>query len=552
MDIKRDEIQNLNVEALVAYQKSPFAFIEDALGEVPQPIKPEFRTHVLRLYTVPAHQFSEYAKTIKKEMFEPFIKGRHLTWQQTIVVIAVQRAVNGSLPRRIAVKAGRGVGKSNITSKLLLWYLFSFPESKIPCTAPTADQLFSVLWSEVNMVLANMKPEYAAMFEWQSNFIRVKGFEAFWYARAKTAAKGETGALSGIHADYMFTIADEAYDVEDEVFHIAEATQTGLMSLMLLIGNAVHDHGYFYDCFNKNSDEWITLTLNGEESPIVNPQVIIDQEKLHGRGSNHYRASILGEFPTATAIDVEGWYRMFTDDWLNNVMPQDPDALPIDYFDDKKFQLERSFMGVDPAGEGTDEAAGYIRSSLAARLLFSSDKIGVKGCAANINGAITLFDIEPSDISCDNFGVGAELSQEVALLSNGENYINGINVGDQCEEILDKAAYQNERARLYDMILWWGKRGGKILYDEKLRNELKTIFAKNEKGKLYIMPKKEMRRRGFKSPNRADALMLTFPRDYMMSNYIPRAGFRAVTVNKMAGQKKPEEQFDRYNSIPSF
>ena len=542
----------LNEEAMALFQKSPFEWIEAALDETPQPIKAEFYDYVLKLYTVPAHEFSEYALTIHEYMFEPFEKGKHLTWQQAIVCIAVMRAVNRTLPFQIAIKAGRGTGKSSIMARLLLWFLFSFPESKVPCTAPTADQLFAVLWSEIAMVLAKMKPEYSNIFEWTSGFIRIRQNPEFWFARAKTSAKGETGALSGIHAEYMASFGDEAYDIEEKVFEIADQTQTGILGLTILSGNAVHDHGYFYDCFNKNADLWVTLTMNAEESPIVNREKIKAQEKLYGRNSNTYRAGVLGEFPIATAIDIDGWRRMFNDEWIEQVIPINTETLSADYFDDRKFQLERSFIGVDPAGEGSDEASGYIRNAVAAKLLFASDKVGIKGCASNINGAVTLFEIDPSDISCDNFGVGAELSQEVALLSKGENYINGINVGNQCEEILDKSAYFNERARLYDMMYWWGKRGGRVLYDELLRAELKTIFCKEDKGKLYIMPKKEMRKRGYKSPNRADALMLTCPKDYMLSNYIPRAGYKAVFVNKQLGQKKVEEQFNKHDAIPGF
>lgn len=552
---------NLDVEAIGLFQKSPFVFIEETLGEVPQPPKPEHREYVLGLYSVPAHKFNEYAASIHKDMFEPFVRGKHLTWQQSIFIIAVQRAVNGTLPPRIAVKAGRGTGKSAAMSRLILWFLFSFPLSKIPCTAPTADQMFAVLWSEINLVLSMMKPEYAAMFEWETKFIRIKQRPQVWYARAKTAGKGETGALSGIHADYMASFADESYDIENEVFQVAEATQTGEKSLMVLVGNAVNDHGYFFDCFNKNAEEWVCITMNGEESPIVNREVIEAQARTYGRDSNHYRASVLGEFPIVTAIDIEGYSRMFTDGWLDEVMPVNQDDKFMEAFEDKVFRLTRSFLGVDPAGEGADEAVGYIRNAHAARMVYSKGSSDTRGIALAVIGNIENFGLEASDVVCDNFGVGAELSQEVMLQSNSQYPISSINVGNACQDELDKNYYRNERARIYDMLYWWGKRGGGLLFDEVLREELKTIFSrKTETGKLEIMPKKEMRKRGYKSPNRVDALTLTFVRDYLMANYVPRGEHRAVMHQpgkRRAGHHTPHQNaqspdFDRYNSIPSF
>lgn len=902
------EDSQLNIEALAMFQNSPFEFIEASLGETPQPIKEEYREYVLKLYVVPAHEFSAYAATIHKGMFEEFEKGKHLTWQQSIFVIAVQRAVNGSLPPRIAVKAGRGTGKSNIMSKLILWYLFSFPLSRIPCTAPTSDQLFAVLWSEINLTLSNMKPEYADMFEWSSDFVRIKQRPKVWYARAKTAGKGQTGALSGIHcfedgtaqvmtqngfkdfkdialtdyvmtrkgwqkpseiirkkytgemvyqegqlfsfsvtpehkfpsvirnshylrdnkpqwsdeqlvtvqdwgqkvvkvpryietdygtnkdtyvipeyknyyqsqplkkaievpmdawvaflgwylaegsigktnvgiaqslknqakrdeiaevitrlgftpsavgknaiylcntqvldhikkicpgkaatkkvpnfifglsqrqinifldayqkgdgcvekngrvsyvtsskqmandlqrlillagryatistaakkgslmnvkgiygtrnhdvycvrewsnnrnlhavskgtqrkvkkykgiaecltvpsgmfyvrdkkssqgfwtgnSDFMASFADESYDIEDDVFQVAEATQTGDKSLMILVGNAVHDHGYFYDCFNKNADSWITLTMNAEESPIVNQGLIADQKRTYGENSNHYRASILGEFPIATAIDVDGWRRLFSDSWIEDVMKTEDDLAYQHLFSDSHFRKGRSYLGVDPSGEGSDESVGYIRNESAAKLVFHNDQSSVRSCALSTIGTIETFGLDGQDVVCDNFGVGAELSQEVMIQSNSSHVIEGKNVGDRCEDILDQATYQNERARMYDALYWWGKRGGKILYDETLVNELKTIFVREtEQGKKQIMPKREMRKRGFPSPNRSDALCLTTINDRMISNYIPRADFRAVQIKKLTDRhdQKAPEQFDRNNSIPSI
>lgn len=552
---------DLTTEALALFQKSPFAWIEETLGEVPQPPKPEYREYVLALYTVPSHKFSEYAATITKEMFQPFERGKHLTWQQSIFIIAVQRAVNGSLPPRIAVKAGRGTGKSAAMSRLILWFLFSFPLSKIPCTAPTADQMFAVLWSEINLVLSMMKPEYAAMFEWETKFIRIKQRPQVWYARAKTAGKGETGALSGIHADYMASFADESYDIEDDVFHVASATQTGIKSLMVLVGNAVNDHGFFFDCFNKNADEWVTITMNGEESPIVNPETVAAEARIHGRNSNHYRASILGEFPVVTAIDIEGYSRMFTDGWLDEVMPVTDGDTSQELFDDKVFRITRSFLGIDPAGEGADEATGYIRNASAAKLVYSKGTSDTRGIALAAIGTIENFGLDAADVVCDNFGIGAELSQEVMLQSNSQYAIGSINVGNACEDDLDKHYYRNERARIYDMLFWWGKRGGKIAYDEVLREELKTIFSrKTEQGKLEVMPKKEMRKRGYKSPNRVDALTLSFVRDYLMANYVPRGEHRAV-FNVKAKQKtgyhfsphtSTAADFDKHSTIPSF
>jgi hypothetical protein len=285
--------------------------------------------------------------------------------------------------------------------------------------------------------------------------------------------------------------------------------------------------------------------MNTEESPIVNPQVIIDAEKKHGRNSNEFRASILGEFPIATAIDIEGYTRMFTDDWINSVMSDD-----INLFSDEEFRTTRSYLGVDPSGEGTDEMVGYLRNATLAKLAFNRAGSSASSCALLTIGLIETYGLDGSDVVCDNFGVGAELSQEVMIKSNSQHVINGINVGNKCEDLLDISAYINQRAMGYDMLYWWGKRGGKILYDDVLVQELKTIYKrKNEQGKMMIMPKKEMRRKNYPSPNRADAIMLSCIADRMLSNYVPRAEFRGAPYSNVK-KRRPDDNYNPHDMVP--
>lgn len=566
------EIENLNlateIDTLEMFQDNPFTFIEEAWGLTAQPPHLEYRDYILKLYTIPYHEWSDYVSTITAKMFQPFQNGKHITWQQSLLLIAVQRAITeADFPKLIAVKAGRGTGKSNVLSMLILWYLFSFPLSKIPCTAPTADQLFAVLWSEANLMLSKMKPEFAGQYEWTSSFIKMKAHPIVWYARAKTSAKGQTGSLAGVHSVSTMAVADEAYDIEDEVFQVADATQTGDNSLMIIVGNAVRDTGYFYDAFNDHKDSWIRITMNAEESPVVNRKKIEAQEKMYGRLSNHYRQSVLGEFPIATAVDINGWRRLFDDDWVENIFTyasKDVDDtqnenVMNELFALKNWQTGRVFLGIDPAGEGDDEAVGYIHNGQLAMKVFNRQVVDDITLANLIIDTVNTYHIESMDITVDSFGVGAEVSKNVLLASDGRISPEGKNVGDKCEELLDQQVYSNEKARLYDMLYWWGKRGGKVFYDQVLKEELKTIFARRtDTGKLQIMGKREMRKRDYKSPNRTEALILSFFNDRMMSNYIPRGDYRGVTAFPKPRQswlyekqqKKVNDSYDRFSSIP--
>jgi hypothetical protein len=86
----------------------------------------------------------------------------------------------------------------------------------------------------------------------------------------------------------------------------------------------------------------------------------------------------------------------------------------------------------------------------------------------------------------------------------------GVNVGEVAD---DPESFVNRRAEL-----WWAVRErferGEIAVDpgdEDLLAELSDIrFKRTSAGKIQIESKDEAKRRGVASPNRADALMLSF------------------------------------------
>ena len=51
---------------------------------------------------------------------------------------------------RVAVRSGHGVGKTALESWAILWFMFTRPFPKVPCTAPTQQQLLDILWPEIS------------------------------------------------------------------------------------------------------------------------------------------------------------------------------------------------------------------------------------------------------------------------------------------------------------------------------------------------------------------------------------------------------------------
>jgi hypothetical protein len=177
-------------------------------GLSPQPFKPGYKEIAS---VTPLNEW-------KAEWFEPFVKGEHITWQQYVILLSVVQALQSKAQKRISISSGHGIGKSATMSWLLLWYLFCFKDAQVPCTAPTSEQMYDVLWKEVSKWCSKMPKEVQAKYDITSNYVRITEAPETWFARAKTARKESPEALAGVHGDYVMMLIDEAcYDEETEI-----------------------------------------------------------------------------------------------------------------------------------------------------------------------------------------------------------------------------------------------------------------------------------------------------------------------------------------------
>lgn len=112
---------------------------------------------------------------------------------------------------------------SSLNAMLIIWFLYTFPCSNVPCTAPTGDQLQGALWKEIAVWMSRMPEQESNRFELQNDHLRVndpaiKDSGRIWWARARTGKKENPEALAGIHSKNVMVIVDEAcYDEHTEV-----------------------------------------------------------------------------------------------------------------------------------------------------------------------------------------------------------------------------------------------------------------------------------------------------------------------------------------------
>ena len=88
--------------------------------------------------------------------------------------------------RFLAISTGTGTGKTALCAVLVLFFLSTRPFPKVPCTAPSASQLFGALWAEIG----KWRRESAMlmdMLKWTQTAVKHKLYPENWWAVARTA-----------------------------------------------------------------------------------------------------------------------------------------------------------------------------------------------------------------------------------------------------------------------------------------------------------------------------------------------------------------------------
>lgn len=267
-----------------------------------------------------------------------------------------------ALGKRVSVAACHGVGKDTLAAWVVLWAMYCWPRPKIPCTAPTAHQLYDLLWSEIAKwrngiptALRNLTDLKSDRFEWVND-------RATWFAVARTARKENSEALQGFHAEVIVVVVDEASGVPDIIFEVLEGALTGAFAIQLLIGNPTQPAGFFAES-HRSDRRFVRMRVMaahalkpGEKVPpgvwaSYRPtKVYVEAMRLkYGEDSNVYRVRVLGLFPRSSddqAIPME---------WVEQAAMRD---VPKDHWLKSD---QRMCIGLDVARFGDDATAVTVR-----------------------------------------------------------------------------------------------------------------------------------------------------------------------------------------------
>ena len=443
---------------------------------------------------------------------------------------------------RTAVKACHASGKTYIAAGAVLWWITRHKEAVAVTTAPTWTQVERLLWGEIRSAV------YRAKIAFPKPTATSLQLGPGRYAIGLSTNEGVR--FQGFHGNVLIVL-DEAPGILPEIFEAIEGIRAGGDVRVLALGNPIIASGPFYDAFSSNRESWNLITISAFDTPnlqgITMEQLLEMSDKELDQNPRPYLTT--RRWVKEKYLEWGLGHPLWESRVLGNFPLQSEDALlSLSWLEQAKLRTEGDgelWAGLDVAGPGEDETALCVRRG--PRILLLRAWAG-RDSRGDVLAALLPYKSQLKKVNVDSVGIGYYMAQH--LRDHGLP-VAEINVGQSSRE---DGKYSNRKAELY-----WSFRLRAIcgdlagLTDEKTIAQLAGIrYSHNSRGQIVIESKEDARKRGVKSPDRAEAVMLAFA-EVSFSN----AGFleyyrQEAEKAKARGQEHPVHVWEKIAAFPRW
>lgn len=475
----------------------------------------------------------------------------------------VKQVMQSVCDNRVTVaKSGNAVGKSHAAARIAAWFYKVFPDSKVfLAAAPPLENLRRILWGHL-MTVTRLHPDLFEMDNFRS--LEISRHEESFIAGVAIPTSGSSeereAKFSGKHAPHLLFIVDEGDAVPDEVYRGIEGCMSGEFDRLLIMFNPRAAIGPVYYKENNNQAKVIKLSAINHPNVRTGENVIpgaVTRETTLRRINQWTRPLIVGEridyetweLPdflvgsSAVGLDgqtfepLEAGYRKITNPafsymvlgeypaqsdtqlisqvWIDNAVSRWHEYQAT--FGDIPPQEIQPVLGLDIAELGIDancmiaRYGGYVAKPVTWKGI-DTDESAVKALEMYRKYSAQM-------IMVDGTGVGSSVAPSIARMSR-EQGISGVRSISVKVAKKPVSAIKSEIGEFHSLRdqLWWAVRewlrndqGAMLPPDRLLLEELKTpSYSVKETGKIKITGKDDLRELLKRSPDRADALCLTF------------------------------------------
>jgi len=389
--------------------------------------------------------------------------------------------------------SGHGIGKSALMGMLVKWGLDTCVDTRIVITANTEGQLRTKTVPEVQKWCKMSISSHWFGYERTSIHAHGGDHELTWRADFTPWSKHNSEAFAGLHNERkrIILVMDEGSAIDDAIWEVAEGALTDANTeiIWLVFGNPTRNVGRFRECFRRDSKYWDHAHIDSRTVEGTNKKLFDRWAEQYGEDSDFFRVRVRGMFPSSSS------HQFYSTELVEKAQRV--------ILKPEQFNFAPVIISVDPSWTGEDEFVIGMRQGLNFRILATYAKNDNDIYMANI---IARFETEynAKAVFIDGgYGTG--------IVSAGRT----MNRNWQLVWFNEKSGRLdcvNKRAEMHVLVREWLQAGGSIpeddkdLYEELLAQE--TVATLD--GKYKFIPKEDMKEIIRRSPNRLDALAITF------------------------------------------
>jgi len=431
--------------------------------------------------------------------------------------------------KRTAVKSCHSIGKTFISAIASAWWVSTRDNCIVQATAPTYQQIHALLFEEIRKVHIqhNLRGRVTLGDKWMAP-VTVDG-----RTTDQLIGEGRKPANENIHGfhgthrpDGVFVIADEGCGIPTTIFTGAEAITTASFDRILTVGNPDDPNTEFGRIFREGAGLWNLITVSAFDTPnftnegaelrekykndpvksamverllagMPQHQTVADQKEMWGEDSPRYQSKVLAQFPR-TSVDS-----LFTAAEIEigraNVLTPGPTAFKV--------------LGVDVARYGSDRTVCVLNIEGHVEVVGSYNTMDTMEVAARVHKLAVEHDVD--QVRVDGIGVGGGVVDRLTALAQTAPVPYVVVEMTAGAKSPDRTLHRNSRAYWYDSLKHQLRNGmidlpiGDNSSDAGiLVQEMTGIRYSYPNGVMQIESKEDIRRRGDKSPDFVDALVM--------------------------------------------
>ncbi len=392
------------------------------------------------------------------------------------------------------VTAGHGVGKSALVSWVILWAGSTHANTRGVVTANTDSQLRTKTWAELGrwyqLFIARQ------LFQLTATGFFIAGDEDMkktWRIDALPWTKDNPEAFAGYHnaGRRLLVVFDEASAIDDGIWDVIEGALTDAKTqiMWLRYGNPTKTSGRFFkNCTQPKRN--VVTRVDSREVSFTNKVQLQSWIDDYGEDSDFVRVRVKGMFPRA------GFSNFISPELVFNARRR---RIP-----EREYAIYPKVLAVDPARFGDDSSVITLRQGPHVHY-----QIALQGFdGIDLAGRVFELVRKEGGISCiayDAIGNGAELDGALRRMHGLPQLIPvtwGVPAGD------DKQ-YANQRSEAWGKMREWLETGH-IPDEDALADELTSLdYGTDNRFRIQLQSKKDMKKNGGKSPDRADSLAIS-------------------------------------------